>query len=100
MKWKINKPELVDFKLVDLNNIKALATIRVNGFLIKNIKIIQQGKQKPYIRLPETPFIKDGKPVYSHSFVFEDIELKKEVNKLLLFRYYKELIGKNKKRKE
>ena len=92
MNWKINKPELVDFKLVDLGTIRASATIRVNGFLIKNIKVIQQGKQKPYIRLPETSFIKDGKTVYSHSFSFDDIELKREVNKLVLFAYYKEMV--------
>ena len=90
MNWKPNNPELLDFKLVELGNIKALATIKVNGFIIKNIKVIQKGKQRPYIRLPETSFIKNGKTVYTHSFAIEDIQLKNRINNILLLRYIRE----------
>lgn len=98
MNWKPNNPELLDFKLVELGNIKALATIKVNGFIIKNIKVIQQGKQRPYIRLPETSFIKDGEVIYTHSFVLDDTQLKNRINNLLLLRYFKDLLIKKSKR--
>lgn len=98
MKTKLNNPELLNFKLVNFGNVRALATIRVNGFIIKNIKIIQEKNKKPYFRLPETSFIKDGKTIYTHLFEIEDIELKREINKLLLFAYFKEKIEKEKEK--
>ena len=96
MNWKPNNPELLEFKLVELGNIKALATIKVNGFIIKNIKIIQIGDNKPYVRLPETSFMKDGTLIYTHSFAFDDIQLKNRVNNILLIRFVREIL-KNKK---
>ena len=100
MDWKPNKAELIEITLVNYGTVRALATIQVNGFLIKDIKVIHQKGQKPYVRLPEAAFIgSDGKKHYKHILEVKDPDLKRDLNKVVLVAYYKELIKKEKEEK-
>ncbi|WP_293447577.1 septation protein SpoVG family protein [Persephonella sp.] len=74
-------------------NIKAFADIDFQGLTIRDVKVIHQNSQRPYVRLPEAAFIgNDGKKHYKHILEVNDPELKKDLSKVVLFAYYKELI--------
>ena len=88
------KVKLLNIRLSEnTGNIKAFVDIEIQGLTVRGIKVIQQNNQKPYIRLPEVSFIgSDGKKHYKHILEIKDPELKKDLNKVVLFTYYKELI--------
>lgn len=88
------KIKLLNLRLSEnTGNIKAFADVDFQGLTIRDVKVIQQNNQRPYVRLPEAAFIgNDGKKHYKHILEIIDPELKKDLNKVVLFAYYQELI--------
>jgi len=94
---QLPKIKILNLRTVEgLGNIKAFADIEYQSLIIRDIKVIQQDGQKPYIRFPEVVFIgNDGKKHYKHILIIKNEKLKKNLNKTLLLAYYKELIKSN-----
>ena len=58
--------EIVDYKEINKNSLKAQATVRIpkwGGFLIKRIKIFQKGDTR-WISFPAEQYEKEGKTKY------------------------------------
>jgi len=86
---------LINLKFVEKGSIRAVATVSWFGIIIENIKVIQQGGQNPYVRLPEHEFTNsDGKKKYFQFLKFENEEYKKQLDNLILPVYFKELAKK------
>jgi len=85
---------LVELRLVNRGNIKALATIEFYGLLIEEIKVIQEEGKKPYLRFPEIVFCDDeGRRFYKHILKPSD-EVKNQLNRLILRRYLEKISSK------
>lgn len=87
-----------EFKLVDFGSLKALATVKFDGFEIRGFKIIATDEGAPWVGMPSREVVRDGKKEYFDIVRFEDPEKRREFQEKVLGEYSK-AIGEPAKKK-
>ena len=81
-----------EFKLVDFGSLKALATVKFDGFEIRGFKIIDNGNGNgdgPWVGMPSREVVRDGRKDYFDIVRFSDDEAKKAFTVKVLEEYRK-----------